>query len=286
MKELPQVSAFYMPTLQAIEGLGGSGSVREIDDRLSSTFLGSGASATESDLKRFSDFCSRARRRLKNALMIEAGNQGIWALTAEGRVNLDADETSLIKLVTDRHWAHRKGHSLSLEVSVEESSNEEAERQPASTSVNWMDELLGILKAMPPKSFEHLCQRLLRESGFLQVKVTGQSSDGGIDGRGILRLGLVTFPVIFQCKRYQGSVGSSVVRDFRGAMAGRTDKGLIITTGTFTGEAWREATRDGAPAIDLIDGPTLCERLRDLNIGVKVRMVPEVTVDAAAFAAF
>src|SRR3546814_8903609 len=63
---------------------------------------------------------------------------------------------------------------------------------------------------------------------FVQVEVTGRSGDGGIDGTGILRLSLMSFHVLFQCKRYQGSVGSGAVRDFRGAMMGRTDKGLKI----------------------------------------------------------
>src|SRR6185437_16138890 len=128
-------------------------------------------------------------------------------------------------------------------------------------------------------AFERLCQRVLRESGFVKVEVSGRSGDGGIDGTGVLRLNLLSFQVLFQSKRYRGSVGSSVVRDFRGAMVGRADKGLIITTGTFTAEARREATRDGAPAIDLVDGEALCDLLKSLRIGVKVETVESVTVD-------
>ena len=83
---------------------------------------------------------------------------------------------------------------------------------------------------MRPDAFERLARRLLREADFDSVKVTGQSGDGGIDGHGVYRLGLMSFPVFFQCKRYRGSVGAGAVRDFRGAMAGRGDKGLLITT--------------------------------------------------------
>ena len=83
--------------------------------------------------------------------------------------------------------------------------------------------------AMDPAGFERLAQRLLREADFISVNVTGRSGDGGIDGLGIYRLSLLRFPVFFQCKRYRGSIGSSAVRDFRGAMAGRGDKGLLIT---------------------------------------------------------
>jgi len=73
------------------------------------------------------------------------------------------------------------------------------------------------------------------------------------------------------------------VRDFRGAMVGRADKGLIITTGTFTADARREATRDGAPAIDLVDGETVCQLLKELKLGVRVQLVEEVAVEEGFF---
>ena len=115
--------------------------------------------------------------------------------------------------------------------------------------------------------------------------VTGKSGDGGIDGLGVYRLGLVSFPVFFQCKRYQGSVGAGAVRDFRGAMAGRGDKGLLITTGSFTADAKKEATRDGAPPVDLIDGDRLCELLKryDLGVSTTTRTVEDITIDTAFF---
>ena len=131
----------------------------------------------------------------------------------------------------------------------------------------WKERLLGILLELPPDRFEHLARRLLREAGFTNTKVIGRSGDGGIDGLGVYRLSLVSFPVFFQCKRYRGSVRAGDVRDFRGAMAGRGDRGLLITTGAFTADARQEATREGAPAIDLIDGEHLCELLKEHNLG-------------------
>src|SRR6266498_1127352 len=141
------------------------------------------------------------------------------------------------------------------------------------------------LLAMPPVGFERLAQRLLREAGFISATVMGRSGDGGIDGLGVYRLSLVSFPDYFQCKRYRGGVGPGVVRDFRGAMAGRGDKGLVITTGSFTGDAKREATRDGAPPIDLIDGDGLCELLKRYELGVQttVRQVEEVAIHPEFF---
>jgi restriction system protein len=135
-----------------------------------------------------------------------------------------------------------------------------------------------VLTGIKPDAFERLAQRVLRESGFVKVEVTGRSGDGGVDGVGVLRLALLSFQVYFQCKRYKGSVSAGAIRDFRGAMIGRTDKGLFITTGTFTAEAKKEATRDGAPPIDLIDGDQLCELLKNLKLGVATKMVEEVAV--------
>jgi restriction system protein len=145
--------------------------------------------------------------------------------------------------------------------------------------LDWRDQLLSLIQILPPAAFERLSQRVLRESGFTSVEVTGKSGDGGIDGVGVLRINLLSFQVFFQCKRYKGSVGASAIRDFRGAMWGRTDKGLLITTGIFTADAKREATRDGVPVIDLIDGDGFCTLLKDLKLGVLTEMVEQTTIN-------
>jgi restriction system protein len=133
------------------------------------------------------------------------------------------------------------------------------------------------MQTLPPQGFERLCQRLLRESGFQQVKVTGRSGDGGIDGIGILQINpFVSFKVLFQCKRYVGAVGAPQIRDFRGAMMGRADKGLILTTGTFTADAQTEAVRDGAPPVELVDGQGLVTLLEQLELGLVPRTTYEV----------
>ena len=153
------------------------------------------------------------------------------------------------------------------------------------SSFDWKEQLLTVLYDMEASAFEKLTQRLLRESGFIKVEVTGQTGDGGIDGQGILRMTLISFQVFFQCKKYRGSVGASAMRDFRGAMQGRGDKGLFVTTGTFSSSARQEATRDGAPAIDLIDGDALCELLKQLKLGVRTELVEKVTIEPEVFAA-
>jgi restriction system protein len=138
-------------------------------------------------------------------------------------------------------------------------------------AADWKSALLQRLQELPPDVFERLAQRLLREAGFTKVSVTGRAGDGGIDGVGVYKVSLMSFPTFFQCKRYKGAVGPGSVRDFRGAMAGRGGKGLLLTTGSFTKEAKAEATRDGAPLIELIDGEELCDLLKQYDLGVSTR---------------
>ena len=162
---------------------------------------------------------------------------------------------------------------------------EQVAEASGATSKDYRTEALEVLLALPPYGFERLAQRLLREAGFTQVAVTGKTGDGGIDGYGTLQINhLVSFKVLFQCKRYAKSVSSPQVRDFRGAMAGRADKGIIITTGTFTAEAKREATRDGVPPIELIDSDKLLDMLESLELGL--RPVTTFEVDHGFFAEF
>ncbi len=169
-------------------------------------------------------------------------------------------------------YAKRRKKGESPRIKDDEGADEEAEE------TSWRDNLLSVLLQLKPDAFERLAQRILREAGFTKVQVTGKSGDGGIDGIGILRVNLVSFVILFQCKRYKGGVGSGVIRDFRGAMQGRCDKGLVITTGTFSSDARNEATRDGAPAIDLIDGEALCDLLKSLKLGIDVKLVEDVTI--------
>jgi restriction system protein len=146
-------------------------------------------------------------------------------------------------------------------------------------------EVLSRMLLLPPSGFERLAQRMLREAGFIQVTVTGKSNDGGIDGFGTLRVNrLVSLKVLFQCKRYKDTVSPAAVRDFRGAMQGRADKGIILTTGTFTEAARKEAGRDGAPQVELIDGEGLISILEDLELGL--RRIATYAIDPSFFSAF
>lgn len=273
------VTDLIAPVLEALERLGGSATNEEIEDSTAAIMnLDEEARAALHQGGPMTKFAYRAawtRSWLKNAGLVENSARGVWSLTAAGK---DWRSIDPVALVTTVRAANRKKAKTAI------ADGETIEDGPSSD--DWRQQLLAQLIAMHPSAFERLCQRVLREYDFIKVEVTGKSGDGGIDGTGVLRVNLLSFHVLFQCKRYSGSVGAGAVRDFRGAMVGRTDKGLIITTGTFTADARREATRDGAPAIDLVDGDALCDLLKDRGLGVTVRMVEEVTVDEAAFSAF
>lgn len=284
---------FYLPTLEVLRDLGGSASIEEIEERLIERF---GFTQDQLDITYdvsgdnvITDKMSWARSYLKFPNYISNESRGVWILTEAGRAALDLPleqiRTRIRAAKAKRRaeqLAERKAMAEDLDQLLEGDGNEEDAEESVG---DWSDELLRTLRTMAPDAFERLAQRLLRESGFVRVEVTGKSGDGGIDGSGVLRMNLISFQVLFQCKRYSGSVSAGTVRDFRGAMQGRADKGLIITTGTFTADARKEATRDGAPAIDLIDGDMLCQLLKEKGLGVQVRPVVQevVTIDADFF---
>lgn len=274
---VPKYDELFSPLITAIRHLGGSASIQEQEVEVASLLNLTETQLTEihrGNRTQFSYRLAWARNYLKRYGLLENSARGVWALTAEGQKSRDIDKGDIKRFVAalDRKELVTKQPDKKANEAVEESG--------------WEEQLIECIRAIAPDAFERLSQRLLREAGFIQVEVTGRSGDGGIDGKGVVRIGgLLSFHMIFQCKRFKGSVGSSIIRDFRGALIGRADKGLIITTGTFTAEARREAQRDGAPPIDLIDGEALVQKLKELELGVTVRqrIVEDVEVNAKFF---
>lgn len=285
-KKVPTFDQLMIPLLQALKILGGSGTIDEIYEKvielmgLSDEILdiSHGESGNQSEV---AYRLAWARTYLKKYGVLENSARGVWSI-AKDAVNLDninvrdvvqaVREQSIPKAITNNKLNHNDDN-------LENDGVEEPEEIKS-----WREKLKNILLSMDPSAFERLTQRLLRESGFIQVEVTGRTGDGGIDGKGIVRMnGILSFHMIFQCKKYQGSVTPSHIRDFRGAMQGRADKGLFITTGKFTREAMREATRDGAPPIDLVDGDQLIDKLKELGLGIKEIIVKDYDVDEEWF---
>lgn len=284
---------FLHPTLEAIELLGGSASNDEIDTALIEKFGFSETDVSEtyvslgrgkSDVSFVIDKMRWARSYLKLAKLLKQEKRGVWIIDDQGKSLLGQGDLAVRQSVKIAEQNYNKQYREKQKLKSGTSTINGDQIDPISVGDEvWQDALLSRVKQISPSDFERLSQRLLRESGFTKVEVKGKSGDGGIDGQGVLRINLVSFNVLFQCKRYQGSVGSEVVRDFRGAMQGRADKGLIITTGNFTSSARAEATRDGAPSIDLIDGDDLVLLLKERGLGVKVETVEQVTIDDVFF---
>jgi restriction system protein len=285
---LPNLPGMMLATIEALKDLGGSGTIQEIDERVIDL---EGVTETEQAFQmknhenrpRVNYYLAWSRTYLKRGKALANSARGIWALTESGAAISELGQTrSIYDQVNLEERA--KVRAKRKEAKDSPAPIEESAEEGPDNDEDWKGRLLSVIGAMHPSAFERLSQRLLREAGFTKVEVRGKSGDGGIDGLGILRVNLVSFQVYFQCKKWIGSVGSKEIRDFRGAVQGRADKGLFITTGHFTSQASDEATRDGAIAIDLIDGDRLCELLRENSLGVETTMIPRITIDPEWFA--
>jgi restriction system protein len=273
----PQFTRYILPILHVLHDMGGSATAAEVTDaviereRLPEELL---EQTNKNGQSKVRNQIAWARMYLVHSGHIDSSVRGVWRLTDKGQhEDLKALNVSGLFKGVQKSFKPRSDEVDEAKKGI--GSDEAAE-------IEWVSEetaLLPVIKSLSPEGFERLCQRLLREHGFLNVKVTGRSGDGGIDGEGILEINpLLSFKVLFQCKRYQGSVGAGMIRDFRGALIGKADKGILITTGTFTMEAKREAV-DGANPIELVDGEKLVKMFERLELGVKPRTVYKVDMD-------
>jgi restriction system protein len=273
----PEFVKFMGPIIEALLRLGGSGRPEEvraevvralsIPDEEQAKRIPSGVQS------RFENQVHWARFYLAKDGYIESSQRGVWVLAAKAR-ELKKPDLAYWRDVYRRVVAVMRGVGLREEavVTAEAGNLDLVPAEQSTPTYSYPEQVLRVLRALSPNGFERFCQMLLRESGFEEVTVTGRSGDGGIDGHGVLKVNpFVTFRVLFQCKRYaeSGSVSASQIRDFRGAMLGRADKGIILTTSAFTRDAEKEAKRDGVPAIELVDGDQLVEMMRELKLGLK-----------------
>ena len=264
---------YWNPVIEVLKELGGSGKPSEVTDLVIEKLnipeeevevtLKSGVSRVRNNI-------AWARAYLVKAGILDSSNRGVWSLTEKGfKVNLREEDIYNIFKEVQASSTVTKNDKQKDQKEAEHKDDDSEENEDVIEFVNYKTELLYILQNLPPNGFERMCQRLLRESGFEQVKVTGKTGDGGIDGHGIFQENVfVSSRVLFQCKRYKGSISASQIRDFRGSMIGRADKGIIITTGYFTKKAKEEALRV-LPLIEMIDGEKLIRLFENLEIGLK-----------------
>ena len=279
--QIPQYHELMWPVLKALKELGGSGSVQEIYHRVveDEGFTEEQQAVITKD-GRMPEIQYRlhwARTHLKGIGAANNSTRGVWTITEKGQ-----------HLTFEQMQADTKAWRAEFQAKKQTKKVADIDGPDDDADSSWKEELIGRILKISPGGFEKLSQRLLREAGFVNVTVLGKSGDGGIDGVGVYRMSLVSFPVYFQCKRYQGSVTAGAVRDFRGAMAGRGEKGLLITSGSFTKEARSESTRDGAPPVELVDGDDLCDLLKEFGLGVTVtqRLEEDVLVTPDFFAEY
>lgn len=272
-----EFTKWFGPLLNALRELGGSGRPKEVVEEIAKAEKIKDSQREEvmkSGILRFDNQVAWARQYLVWEGLLDNSKKGVWTLSSKGQetfLNQDDARTIFLKWV-EIHQKVKKDKSSKDKI-VQTQEHEEPEELDNEITPT----LLEVLQSVSPIGFEHVCKRLLREHGFENVHVTQASHDGGIDGYGTLELNpFVSMKVLFQCKRYKGTVSRAQIGDFRNAMIGRADKGIILTTGTFSEDAKREASRDGAPPIELIDGKKLVELFEKAELGVKPKIVYEV----------
>ncbi|MCA8834945.1 MAG: restriction endonuclease [Proteobacteria bacterium] len=292
----PDISGMMRATVIALKQLGGSGTNNEIIERV---IFNEEISEKEQSYQQKGDrrtklkyYLSWARTNLKINGDLENSKRGVWALTKKGFSIRTLNDANKAFAEATRIEKETRGDKKKISISTDKEADISLADDLSDKSVNpddedWKNTLLGILKGMEGYAFERLCKRLLRESGFIEVTNSKKGADGGIDGTGILRVNLVSFKICFQCKCWtDNSVGAKDIRDFRGALDMGIDKGLFITTNSFTKPARDEAETTGKIIIDLIDGERLCDLLKENNLGVQTEMVENVSITPEWFDTF
>ena len=146
---------------------------------------------------------------------LDNSQRGVWSITQTGLDFLQMDNAEAA-LRRARKAGSRETRKIPAEQQVETvEGDEELTESDNDGGEHWKGELLGVLKSMEPSAFERLSMRLVKEAGFRNVEVLGKSGDGGIDGVGVYKVSLVSFPTYFQCKRSNGTTPIGCRSSFR-----------------------------------------------------------------------
>jgi restriction system protein len=280
---IPQEYQLMWPTIIAMRKLGGSARNSEIEQKVIEieNYSNEVIAVMHTNMRqtKLQYRLAWARTRLKNLGALESRETTLWVLTEKGQ---KITQSTLLA----EYKNFRTNEAVLRNKSREASDIASDDEDVVVVGEPWIDEMLDLMKSLRPSGFENLCKRILREHGFEDLQLTGGSNDKGIDGRGTWKMGLLSWDVIFQCKRYAEKVSSPDMQRFKGTMTGRNEKGLFITTGTFTKEAVNEAKRDGTRPIDLIDGEALCRLMKEKNLGLKIVIKEDIKVEKEFFDQF
>lgn len=263
------------PLLDCLRSVGGSARPKEVSSWIARELAVPQATldaTIKSGANRFHNQVQWARQYLAWQGLIDDSRRGVWTLTPLGwKTHLDA--TSAHQVALSGRAAYRTARKVNA--AITDGSTDVQDDVPLDEARE--QSLLSVLQSLPPYGFEILCERLLREHGFEDVAVTQKSRDGGVDGDGVLRLSpFVRIKVAFQAKRYKDVVGRAAVGEFRNALLGRAEKGVLITTGRFTSDAETEASRDGVIPIELVDGDRLVDLFEAAGLGVRPKQILEI----------
>ncbi|MDR0479724.1 MAG: restriction endonuclease [Burkholderiaceae bacterium] len=291
-KKGPAFVQWFGPLLDALRELGGSATPKEAVDAVARICQVPQAQRDEvfnSGQGRFAHQVHWARLYLVWAGFIENAQHGVWALTAEG-LKAHLDINSALELFAQLYAREFRQYAAADNKKTTDTPPKTMPPQPDDAEKSDEDKeferFIVKLRSLSAKGFERLCLRLLREAGFDRLEVTGRSNDGGIDGVGVLQVNeLVGFNVVFQCKKWATTaVPPKEIRDLRGAMAGRADKAIFLTTSYFSQSAKDEAIRPGADPVELVDGEKLYEMFKKYGLGLRPRTVYDI--DNAFFEQF
>lgn len=269
LTQVPGYAELIEATFLAIKQLGGSGHNDEINKKVYEILdvPDSILEIIHTGRDSFSEIDYRlawARTLLKNYGAIINSARCVWVISPEF-ANVEGVCGAEIE-----KCKNASGRNAKIDKSKTNNTDQDSVIDIPAEIKPWRQRVYEILVGMNPFAFERLTQRILRESGFTDVEVTKRTGDGGIDGYGKLKInGVISFNIAFQCKRYQGTVGAPEIRDFRGSLTRNVEKGLFVTTGTYSNAAKEEAANIGKQQIDLIDGEGLIDMLAEYSIGLK-----------------
>ena len=280
-KSGPEFVRLFIPALDVLRELGDSGRPKEVTEKIAARLKIPEAELNRTNKNGQSHFANEvawARFYLAKSGLIDTSRRGVWALTEAGR-RARPDHAGALRIFQQVQQAFKGGRAATGSIVAADDERSPPDEQ-AQGDDTFREQMAKTLRSLSPKGFERLCQRILREVGFEEVVVTGRSGDGGIDGHGTLRINkLVSDRVLFQCKRYTDQISPSYIREFRGSMNGRADRGIFLATSNFSTEAKREATRDGAVPIEMVDLDALISLLAELGLGIRTAFA----VDLAFF---